>query len=75
MGMMSYRALSELHIIPQKQSAYYRDDILGNTCLNAISRYSATGSIMERSMLPNMSDFVFMQDGAPTHMAKTTQEW
>ena len=33
--MMSHRALSELHIIPQKQSvnaAYYRDDILGVTC-------------------------------------------
>ena len=77
-GMMSHRALSELHIIPQKQSvnaAYYRDDILGVTCLNAVSRYSATGSIMERSMLVNMSDLLFMQDGAPAHTAKTTQEW
>ena len=71
---MLHRALSELHIIPQKQSvnaAYYRDDILGVTCPNAVSRSSATGSIMERSMLVNMSDLLFMQDGAPAHTAKT----
>ena len=77
-GMMSHRALSELHIIPQKQSvdaAYYRDNILGVTCLDAISRSSKTGSIVERSMLLNMSDFLFMQDGAPAHTAKATQEW
>ena len=32
-GMMSHRALSELHIIPPKQTingAYYRDNILAN---------------------------------------------
>ena len=77
-GMMSHRVLSELHIIPQKQSvnaAYYRDDILGVTCLNAVSRSFATGSIMERSMLVNMSALLFMQGGAPAHTAKNTQEW
>ena len=26
-------------------------------------------------MLENMSDFIFMQDGAPAHTAKLTQEW
>ena len=41
--MISHRALSELHIIPQKQpvnAAYYRDNILGVTCLDAINRSS-----------------------------------
>ena len=49
-GMMSHRALSELHIIPQKQSvnaAYYRDNILGVTCLDDNNRSSKTGSIVD----------------------------
>ena len=36
-GMMSHRALSDLHIVPQRQSvngAYYRDEMLGKTCLD-----------------------------------------
>ncbi|KAI6653993.1 Transposable element tcb1 transposase [Oopsacas minuta] len=47
----------------------------GVTCLDAISRSSKTGSIVKRSMLLNMSDFLFMQDGVPAHTAKATQEW
>ena len=77
-GMMSHRALSELHIIPQKQSvnaAYYRDNILGVTCLHAINRSSKTGGIVERSIMLNMSDFLLMQDSAPAHTANATQEW
>ena len=45
------------------------------TCLDAIERSGQTGGITQRAMLDNMSDFVFMQDGAPAHTAKLTQEW
>ena len=76
--MMSHRALSELHIIPPKQTingAYYRDNILAKTCSDATNRTANTGSILERSMLADMSDFLFIQDGAPTHTANLTQRW
>ena len=77
-GLMSHQALSELHIIPQGQtvnSIYYRNEILAKTCRDAINRTANTGPISERPMLENMSDFIFMQDGAPAHTAKLTQEW
>ena len=77
-GLMSRQALSELHIIPQGQtvnSLYYRNEILAKTCRDAINRTPNTGPISERPMLENMSDFIFMQDGAPAHTAKLTQQW
>ena len=77
-GLMSHQALSELHIIPQGQtvnSLYYRDEILAKTCRDAINRTANMGPISERTMLGNMSDFIFMQDGAPAHTAKMTQKW
>ena len=75
---MSHRGLSELHIIPQKQSIngeYYRENILKLTCMNAINRTSDSGIFLERAMLENMSQAIFMQDGAPPHTAKLTQVW
>ncbi|KAI6659838.1 hypothetical protein LOD99_10592 [Oopsacas minuta] len=77
-GMMSHRALSELHIIPPEQTingAHYRDNILAKTCSDATNRTANTDSILERSMLGDMSDFLFMQDGAPPHTANFTQRW
>ena len=76
-GMMSHRALSDLHIVPQRQSvngAYYRDEMLGKTCLDAISRSAQTGSITERTMLRKMSNCLFMQDGATAHTVKAIQQ-
>ena len=75
--MISFQAVSELHLIPKGQMinvAYYKDWILAKTCLDADKRKRKTGSILERSMLPNMSEFFFIQDGAPAHIAKLTQE-
>ena len=77
-GLMSHQALSQLHIIPQGQSinsSYYRNDILEKTCKDAINRTSISTSILERPMLEKMSNFIFMQDGAPAHTAKATQQW
>ena len=59
-GIISFQAVSELHLIPKGQmvnGAYYRDSILAKTCLDAVKRKRKTGSIFERSMLPNMSEF------------------
>ncbi|KAI6649832.1 hypothetical protein LOD99_6382 [Oopsacas minuta] len=77
-GMMSHQALSELHIIPQGQSinsAYYINQILAKTCMEAVHRCRNNGSVLERPMLENMSEFIFMQDGAPAHTANATQKW
>ena len=77
-GMMSHCAVSDLHIVPQKQTvnaAYYRNNILEKTCLDAIKRKRKTGNITERAMLKNMSNYLFMQDGAPAHTANAIQSW
>ena len=77
-GMMSYRAVSDLHIVPPKQTingCYYRGYILDKTCKDAIERNSENGTILQRSMLSDMSRFIFMQDGAPAHTANLTQSW
>ena len=61
-GMISFQAVSELHLIPKGQmvnGAYYRDSILAKTCLDAVERKRKTGSILEWSMIPNMSEFFF----------------
>ena len=76
--MMSHCAVSDLHIVPQKQTvnaAYYRNNILEKTCLDAIKRKRKTGNITERAMLKNMSNYLFMQDGAPAHTANAIQSW
>ncbi|KAI6658756.1 hypothetical protein LOD99_15079 [Oopsacas minuta] len=75
---MSHQALSELHIIPQRETVngdYYRTKILAGTCKDAIHRRAKNGSVLERSMTSEMSGIIFMQDGAPAHTAKLTQEW
>ena len=65
---MSHQVLSELHIIPNGQSinaAYYKTEALEKTCMAAVNRVPNNGSILERPMLENMSNFIFMQEGAP----------
>ena len=77
-GMMSYRALSELHVVPQKQSVnseYYISEILSKTCADALNRRAARGNVLQRRLLPDMSTAVLMQDGAPAHTAVATQQW
>ena len=77
-GMMSFRAISKLHFIPPKQTvntAYYIDEILAKSCLETLHRTRENGSVLDRKMLKNMSKAVFMQDGAPAHTSKKTQDW
>ncbi|KAI6652961.1 hypothetical protein LOD99_4038 [Oopsacas minuta] len=65
------------HCTPKQtvNGAYYRNEILKKTCLDAIAREAKKGSVIERSMLENMSEFLFMQDGALVHTANVTQQW
>ena len=77
-GMMSHRAVSDLHIVPPKQTingCYYRNFILEKTCKDAKERRSENGTILLRSMLSDMSSYIFIQDGAPAHTANLTQSW
>ncbi|KAI6649942.1 hypothetical protein LOD99_6306 [Oopsacas minuta] len=75
---MSHQALSELHVIPQGQTIngeYYRTKILAGSYKDAINRRTKNGSVLQRAMISKMSEIIFMQDGAPAHTAKLTQEW
>ena len=75
---MCHQARSELLIITNGQSinvAYYRTEVLEKTCMAAVNRVPNNGSILERPMLENISNFIFMQDGALAHTANVTQLW
>ena len=54
---------------------YYIEQILTETCTTALKRKRKTGSILKVQMLKNMSKSIFMQDGAPAHTARKTQQW
>ena len=76
--MMGSRAVSEIHVVPQKTAIngdYYRQSILKKEHLRAINRRGETGTIIQRALVPDPSQAVFMQDGTPTHTAKKTQDW
>ena len=77
-GMMSSCAVSELHVVPQKVTIngdYYRQNILEEACLRAVHRTGKTGTILQRALVPDAEKAIFMQDGAPPHTAKRTQDW
>ena len=48
---------------------YYRDNILAKTCSDAINWSENSRSILEKSMLADMSDYMFI------HTANVTQTW
>ena len=77
-GLISYTALSDLHIIPQGRTVtaeYYIEEILNRSLMFSIKRKRKTGSVLTRKLLPNMSGYIFQQDGAPAHHATRTQDW
>ncbi|KAI6657135.1 hypothetical protein LOD99_15921 [Oopsacas minuta] len=77
-GMMSHRALSELHFIPVGQTVsaeYYVSEILGKTLMSTMNRKRERGTVVERKMLKNMSRAIFQQDGALAHTTNMTQNW
>ena len=67
-GMMSFRAISELHFIPPKQTVnteYYIDEILTKSCLDTLNRTRKNGSVLKRKMLQNMSKAAFYAGRCP----------
>ncbi|KAI6655736.1 Transposable element Tcb1 transposase [Oopsacas minuta] len=77
-GVMSYRALSHLHIIPKGQtvtSEYYVEVILKQSLIPSMLRTRDSGTILERKLLLERSKAIFQQDGAPAHTSKRSQEW
>ena len=62
MGVMSYRGLSDLHIIPQGQtvtSEYYVEVILKQSLTSSLLRTRDSGTILERKLLPERSQQFF----------------
>ena len=75
-GAMSARGLTELHVLPQKQTVnitFYIHEFLEKKILPALSPPSNAGSVLQRKMVPAMSPLIFIQDGAPAHTPKKTQ--
>ena len=75
-GAMSAEALTKLHIIPQNQTVnteYYVSQILEGSLLTALNRSAENGAVTERKMVETRSDAIFMQDGAPSHTSRRTQ--
>ena len=73
---MSYRGLSDLHIIPQGQtvtSEYYVEVILKQSLTSSLLRTRDSGTILERKLLPERSQAIFQQDGAPAHTSKRSR--
>lgn len=77
-GAMSGQALTELHVVPQRQSVdteYYIGEILEKSLLPALARTASTGSVLQKKMVPGMSPAIFQQDGAPAHTSARAQNW
>ena len=75
---MSFRALSELHVLPEKQmvtGAYYVDEILKKSLLPTLKRTREMDLTLQRKLLPDMSTAIFQQDGAPAHTYKVAMKW
>ncbi|XP_043229039.1 uncharacterized protein LOC122385098 [Amphibalanus amphitrite] len=77
-GMMSFRGLSDLHIVPRGQTVtadYYVEEVMKGTAASAMRRRKENGPPTAIKLLPDMSQAIFQQDGAPAHNATKTQEW
>ena len=76
-GMISYQAVSDLHVIDPGQTVtadYYVSVILMKTRVT-YKRKRKTGSIVQRKMMPNISNLIYQQDGAPAHHSRKSQQW
>ena len=77
-GGMTGHCLTSLHFIPQGQTVtadYYITKILEREVKPLFSRRSTTEEPIKRKLFTNKSSATFVQDGAPAHTAKVTQQW
>ena len=77
-GMMSHHALSELHIVPQGQSinaAYYRNEILAKTCIDALNRDPNQDVLRSGPCWKTCPKWYSCKMASPAHTANSTQQW
>ena len=75
---MSYHALGKLHIIPKGQmvnAKYYVEGILEKSLFPDFNSHQEDGSVLQRKLLPDMSEAIFQQDGTPAHHSQSAQNW
>ena len=76
--MVSYRDLSDLHIISHGQNItadYYVEEVMKKTAASAMQRKKGNGPPSKVKLMLDMSKAIFQQDGAPAHHARKTQDW
>ena len=56
-------------------SAFYVEEVLKGTAASAMRRRKENGPPTAIKLLPDMSQVIFQQDGAPPHNAAKTQQW
>ncbi|KAI6652490.1 Transposable element Tcb1 transposase [Oopsacas minuta] len=75
--VMSYQALSDLHIIAQGQtvtSDYYVEVSLKQSLTSSLLRTRDSGTILERKLLPDRSQAISTR-WSPPLTSKSSQEW
>ena len=74
---MTHHAMSQLQLVPQKtviNGEYYRMSILAKESFDAINRTAQDGWVLQRSLIADTSQVVFMQDGFSPHKAQKRQQ-
>ena len=75
---MSAQALTNLHMVPQKQSfdaGYYVTEIVQKSLLPSLAWNTSTSSVLTMKIVPGMSLPIFQQDGAPARTSRESQQW
>ena len=75
---MSAHALTNLHVVPQKQSldaGYYVIEILQRSPLPSIALDTSSGTVLTKKMAPGMSLPIFQPYGASTRTSREVQQW
>ena len=76
-GGITGHGLTSLHFLPQRQTLttdYYKKQMLEKKVKPFLLRRSNTKEPTKRKLFSNKQSMVFVQDGAPAHIPKGTQE-
>ena len=77
--MVSFRGLSDLHIVPRGKtltSDFYADEVqLKEMVASAMRRRTENGPPTAVKLMPDMSPAICQQDGSQAHIATKTQQW
>ena len=73
LGIMSHRVMSLVFYKTVINGEYYHMSILAKEYLDAIKRMALDGGVLQRSLIPDTSQVVFMHDGFSPHKAQKSQ--